>query len=142
MQKLGRDVFLALAAVGWADGKLDADEADAIIRTAADEDLEIEELAEIDLAVKSPVDLGIIDKTRLSEADQRFVYGVAVWMARLDGNVSDTEVAVLARLGDALGVGAERRSEIEEAVDQVVAMPFGDRPYRFDLPRLRILLAG
>ena len=32
--RLGRDVFLALAAVGWSDGKLDAEEADAIVRTA------------------------------------------------------------------------------------------------------------
>jgi len=44
--RLGRDVFLALAAVGWADGKLDADEADAIVRTAAEEGLPIEQIAE------------------------------------------------------------------------------------------------
>ena len=41
--KLGRDVFVALAAIGWADGKLDDEEADAIVRTAVEEGLTIEE---------------------------------------------------------------------------------------------------
>src|SRR5262249_21185453 len=41
-QRLGRDVFLALAAVGWADGKLDEEEADAIVRTALEEGLELD----------------------------------------------------------------------------------------------------
>ena len=35
-EKMGRDVFIALAAIGWADGTLDADEADAIVRAALD----------------------------------------------------------------------------------------------------------
>ena len=33
---MGRDVFLALAAIGWADGNLDADEADAIVSAAVE----------------------------------------------------------------------------------------------------------
>ena len=36
--RLGRDVYVALAAVGWADGHLDQDEADAIVRTALEEE--------------------------------------------------------------------------------------------------------
>jgi uncharacterized membrane protein YebE (DUF533 family) len=142
MQTLGRDVFLALAAVGWADGKLDADEADAIIRTAAEEDLDIDDLAEIDRAVKTPIDLGVLDRAVLSDSDRRFVYGVALWMSRLDGDVSESELSVLAKLRSALGLTDDRTSAIERAVDEVVAMPFGDRPHRFDLPRLRELLAG
>ena len=38
---------MALAAVGWADGTLDPDEADAIVRTAAEEGLPLEQIAEI-----------------------------------------------------------------------------------------------
>ena len=45
--KLGRDVYIALAAVGWADGNLDQEEADAIVRTALEEGLDIAEIAEI-----------------------------------------------------------------------------------------------
>jgi hypothetical protein len=53
-QRLGRDVFIALSAVGWADGKLDPDEADAIVRTALEEGLELDEIVEIERATKSP----------------------------------------------------------------------------------------
>jgi hypothetical protein len=36
---LNKDVFLALAAIAWADGSLDPDEADGIVRAAVDEGL-------------------------------------------------------------------------------------------------------
>src|SRR5206468_12674692 len=47
-RRLGRDVFIALAAIGWADGKLDSEEADAIVRTALEEGLAIDEISEIE----------------------------------------------------------------------------------------------
>src|SRR5215510_5617940 len=93
--RLGRDVFLALAAVGWADGKLDADEADAIVRTAADEGLPIEEIVEIEKATKEPIDIGVIDRTGLTKEDRLFVYAVASWMTRLDGIVAEKETLAL-----------------------------------------------
>ena len=40
-------MFLALAAIGWADDNLDEEEADAIVRLALEEGLEIDEIAEI-----------------------------------------------------------------------------------------------
>ena len=86
--RLGRDVFIALAAVGWADGNLDAEEADAIVRTATEEGLEIDEIAEIEAATKSKVELGVIDRGNMTKEDRLFVYAVASWMTRLDGVVS------------------------------------------------------
>src|SRR5829696_3329494 len=103
-RRLGRDVFIALAAIGWSDGKLDPVEADAIVRTALEEGLELEEIAEIEEATRHPVSLGIIDRSSMSKADRLFVYAVASWMARLDGTVKDEETSALARLGDALQV--------------------------------------
>ena len=82
---LGRDVYIALAAVGWADGHLDQAEADAIVRTALEEGLDIDEIAEIEEATKNPVDIGVIDRKNLSKEDRLFVYGVASWITRLDG---------------------------------------------------------
>src|SRR6185369_14769545 len=102
--RLGRDVFLALAAIGWADGKLDAEEADAIVRTALEEGLELEEIAEIEEATKNPIDLGIIDRSNMSKADRLFVYAVASWMTRLDGVVAVQEQMALNQLGEALKV--------------------------------------
>src|SRR5690242_19239429 len=100
--RLGRDVFLSLAAVAWADGKVHPDEADAIVRLAVEEGLELEEIGEIEAATKNPVDLGVIDKAELSKADRLFVYAVASWMTRLDGSIDDRELSMLRRLGDAL----------------------------------------
>jgi hypothetical protein len=52
--RLGRDVFMALAAVAWADGKVDPEEADAIVRTALEEGLDLDEIADIEQATSRP----------------------------------------------------------------------------------------
>jgi uncharacterized membrane protein YebE (DUF533 family) len=137
--RLGRDVYLALAAVGWADGKLDQDEADAIVRAALDEGLELVEIAEIEEATKTPLDLGIVERKNLSKEDRLYVYGVAAWIARLDGAVSEAEVAALRKLGDALKV-PERPREIVDKIVEDVAADSGDRPARYDLASLRRII--
>jgi uncharacterized membrane protein YebE (DUF533 family) len=63
--RLGRDVYIALAAIGWSDGQLDQEEADAIVRTALEEGLDIDEIAEIEEATKKPVDIGVIDRKNM-----------------------------------------------------------------------------
>jgi uncharacterized membrane protein YebE (DUF533 family) len=135
--RLGRDVFLALAAVGWADGKLDPDEADAIVRTATDEGLELEEIEEIEAATKAPIDIGVIDRKNLSKEDRLFVYAVAAWMTRLDGTVSAEETAALDKLGEALKVPAGPRANVDLIAQEIAALPEGDRPLRYDLTKLR-----
>jgi uncharacterized membrane protein YebE (DUF533 family) len=137
--RLGRDVYLALAAVGWADGQLDSEEADAIVRTALEEGLELEEIAEIEAAVKNPMDLGIVDRTSLSKEDRLFVYAVASWMTRLDGVVSEKEIAALARLGEALKI-PERPRALVDGIAQDVANLSDQRPSRYDLGSLRRII--
>jgi tellurite resistance protein len=127
--KLRRDVFVALAAVAWADGKLDPDEADAIVRAAVDEGLPLEEIAEIESATKTKVDLGAL-----------FVYAIACWIARLDGQVTPAEATALAGLGEKLGIPERPRAHAEAAAREVAEMPEGDRPARYDLVALRRIL--
>ena len=76
---MGRDVYLALAAVGWADGRLTREAADAIVRTALEEGLDLEDIAAIEDATKQPVELGEIDRMKMSKADR------LVWLE--DGQV-------------------------------------------------------
>jgi uncharacterized membrane protein YebE (DUF533 family) len=140
-QRLGRDVFIALAAIGWADGNLDGEEADAIVRTALEEGLELDEIEEIERATKSPVGLGAIDHTKLSREDRLFIYGVASWMTRLDGKVDEQEMAVLAKLGDELKVPEGARRGADHIAQEIALLPDGDRPARFDLPKLRKVIA-
>jgi len=140
--RLGRDVFLALAAVGWADGKLDADEADAIVRTAAEEGLPIEQITEIEAATKKPIDLGSIDRSALTKEDRLFVYAVASWMTRLDGKMTANEQGALVLLGAALGISDAACSQADSIAQDVAFMPEGDRPDRYDLVRLPRILGS
>lgn len=137
---LGRDVYLALAAVGWADGKLDQEEADAIVRTALEEGLDIDEIAEIEEATEKPIDIGVIDRKNLSKEDRLFVYGVASWITRLDGVVSAAEQAALDKLGEALKVPEKPRAVVD-GIAQDVANMSDERPDRYDLLALRRIIA-
>jgi len=137
--RLGRDVYIALAAVGWADGELDREEADAIVRTALEEGLDIDEIAEIEQATKERVELGVVEQRNLSKEDRLFVYAVASWMTRLDGVVSSNELSALARLGEALKI-PERPRALVDGIAQDVANLSDDRPARYDLPALRRII--
>jgi uncharacterized membrane protein YebE (DUF533 family) len=123
--RLGRDVFVALAAVGWADGKLDQEEADAIVRTALEEGLELDEIAEIEEATKNPIDIGVVDRKGLSKEDRLFVYGVAAWIARMDGVVTDGENEALKKLGASLKV-PDRPREIVDTMRAAQARREGE----------------
>ncbi len=137
---LGRDVYIALAAVGWADGHLDQEEADAIVRTALEEGLDIDEIAEIEEATKNPVDIGVIDRKNLSKEDRLFVYGVASWISRLDGVVTEAEQGALRQLGDALKIPDKPRAVVD-GIAQDVANASDDRPDRYDLLALRRIIS-
>ena len=139
---LKRDVFVALAAIGWADGDLDAEEADAIVRAAVDEGLELDEIGEIEKATSHRIDLGVIDRSGLSKEDRLFVYGIACWIARIDGKVTDNESAALGQLAERLGIPERPRASIEALAREVAELPDGDRPARYDLGKLRALIAG
>ncbi|MEZ4219785.1 MAG: DUF533 domain-containing protein [Polyangiaceae bacterium] len=138
--KLGRDVYIALAAVGWADGHLDADEADAIVKMALEEGLELDEIAEIEQATKTPVDLGEIDRRELSKEDRLFVYAVAAWMTWLDGEVTESETATLEKLGDALKIPNKPREHADAIMREVAYQSEDIRPARYDLHALRALI--
>lgn len=132
---LGRDVYLALAAVGWADGQLTTQAADAIVRTALSEGLEFEDVAAIEEATKNRIDVGVIDRMNMSKADRLYVYAVAAWIAELDGNVTEPEKDALARLGDALQVPDAPRHHANEIMKEIASQ--ADKPERFDLRSLR-----
>lgn len=140
--RLGRDVYLALAAIGWADGQLDAAEADAIVRTALEEGLELDEIQEIEEATRQPLDIGVVDRKNMSKEDRLFVYAVASWMTRLDGVVTASEKDALAELGDALKIPEIPRQRADQIAQEVVNMSEDDRPDRYDLPALRRTLGA
>jgi uncharacterized membrane protein YebE (DUF533 family) len=138
--RLGRDVYVALAAVGWADGKLDQDEADAIVRAALDEGLELSEIGEIEQATKTRVELSAVEQ-RLSKEDRLYVYGIARWITRMDGVVTEAEAAALKNLGEVLKIPDRPREIVEKVVEDVTRLSEGDRPAQYDLAALRRILS-
>ena len=132
---LGLDVYIALAAVGWADGQLTRGAADAILRTAAEEGLDIDSLQKLEEAVKRPVDVGVVDRMNMSKSDRLFVYAVASWIATLDGEASTRTQEALSQLGGALGVPEAPRHHADEIMREIAAQD--KRPDRFDLKSLR-----
>lgn len=135
--RLGRDVFMALAAIGWADGKLDQEEADAIVRTALEEGFSIEEIEEIEAATKNPIQLADIDLSKLTKEDRLFVYAVATWMSGIDGLVSEPERDAIAKLGDLLKIPEKPRLHAEAIAREVRAEATGEGVVFYDLPKVR-----
>ena len=134
---LNRDIFLALAAIAWADGRLDPDEADAIVRAAVEAGLELEAIEEIESATRERIDLGTVDRSGLGKEDRLFVYALACWIANLDGEVTDEESAALSALAERLGVPERPRAHAEAIAREIAELPEGDRPARYDVLRLR-----
>ncbi len=136
--ELGRDVYLALAAVGWVDGQLTRAAADAIVRAARDEGLAPDALAEIEAATRQPQDIGVFDRLKLSKSDRLYVYAVASWTTHFDERFGDAERAALATLGQAIGVLEAPRRHVDGMMREVAAA--GRRPERFDLLAVRRML--
>jgi len=130
------DVFFALAAVAGADGTIDEAERVALERAAESHGVEA---AAIAAAAHGGVDG--LDLSAIEASERLFVYAMAYWMSRIDGDLTEDEDAVLARLGQKLALADEPRMNAEAAVDEVAALPAGSRPDRFDLDRLHALLA-
>ncbi len=137
---LDKRIFLALAAVAWADGTVEQDEADAIVRAAIDSGLDLDEVAEVEAAAKSPVKLESLDLPNLGKEDRIFVYGVACWIAEIDGELNEDEAKVIAQLGEALGVPEKVRARAETLVREIAKLPEDRRPARYDLDKLRAMI--
>lgn len=134
---LDKSVFIALAAVAWADGKIEPDEADAIVRAAIDSGLDLDEVAEVEAAAAAPVKLSALEVPAMSKEDRVFVYGIACWIAEIDGELNDAESRIINQLGEMLGVPEKLRARAEALVHETAALPEDIRPARYDLEKLR-----
>jgi hypothetical protein len=87
--------------------------------------------------MKEHVPISAVDWQKMSKKEDRlFVYAVASWITRLDGEVTANE----SRARSWAPSPSERPRQHADAI-AVAALPQGDRPSRFDIPRLRELIA-
>jgi uncharacterized membrane protein YebE (DUF533 family) len=134
--KLPAQSFVALAAVGWADGSLRRSEVTALVDAARKLGLEGADLAAVEQSTKSPVLLDAFEPGTMTVWECIVTYALATWLARLDGVQSSDESALLRRLGDRLGLDDGLRQRASGAALDISALPEGGRPDRYDFVKL------
>jgi hypothetical protein len=134
--------FLALAAVGWADGSLQRVEATGLLRAAKEWGIGEQGLVEIEAAVKkATLKIDELELGGMTQWDQVLTYALAAWLAQLDGVVSTDEHTVLVTLADKLGLSEPIRKRAFAAVYDVACLPEGGRPEKYDFAKLTSRLA-
>lgn len=134
--KLPPQSFVALAAVGWADGSLMRTEATALVDAARKLGLEGTDLAAVEQSTGSPVQLDAFDPGEMTLWERVVTYALATWIGRLDGVQSTSESDVLRRLGDRLHLDGGLRQRASGAAFDVSVLPEGGRPDRYDFAKL------
>jgi cytochrome P450 len=107
--EIGADVFVALAAVAWADGVVAPEEADALLTAARACGLDDDELRAVRASLTERVGLERVGKLALSPDGRTFVYAIACWLSRVDGEVAPEEQATLAQLAMLLRLSDQDR---------------------------------
>ncbi len=136
MTKLPKQSFLALAAIGWADGALQRIEATGLLRAAKESGVSPEDYAAIEQATKNKIALEDVDVGGMSEWEQVLTYALAAWFAQLDGVVSTSEHTTMVDLGDKLGLDEALRKRAAVAAYDIACLPEGGRPNRYDFVKL------
>jgi uncharacterized membrane protein YebE (DUF533 family) len=134
--KLPAQSFVALAAVGWADGAVRRSEAIALVDAARKCGLEGDDLAAVEQSTRTPVTLDAFDPGVMTVWECVVTYALASWLARLDGVQSTDETDVLRHLGERLGLDDGLRQRAAGAALDIAVLPDGGRPDRYDFVKL------
>ena len=135
--KLGKNVFLALAAIGTADAQATNDELEGLAHAARENGIDGAELDEVKAAARTGKgNFANVGKLRLTPEERLFTYAIATWLVRIDGVVMPEEKMALVKLGDALKLADGDRTNASAASFKVSQLDPSVRPQRFDLGAL------
>lgn len=137
---LRKEGFLAVVAVARADGLLRADEARGVLGAAKEAGLSEAELAEVQAALDSGLELETLDLQSLSGPERALTYGFAIWLAKVDGIVNSDELATLRRLGGLLDLPEPKLKAAASAAFDITCLPGGNRPEKFEFSKLEARL--
>ncbi len=116
MTPADKNIVRALCAVAWADGQMEGSEGTVVEGLLAGFDASDDEEAEIVAWARTPRTLDDLDLAGLSRDDKELLLGNAALLTHADGEVSESERAILARLSGLLGFGDAEAREIVESV--------------------------
>ena len=128
--------FLALAAIAWVDGSMQKKEATGLLRAARESGLGADDVAAIERATKTRIELTDVEVAPLSESQKVFTYALAAWLAQVDGVVSQSESETMATLGDRLGLAEPIRKRAAAAANDIACLPGGGKPELYDFQGL------
>jgi uncharacterized tellurite resistance protein B-like protein len=105
------DVFFALATVVTADGVITPEERTGLLEAARAAELTAAEIASLERALDGDPATSSGDwAVALTPEERAFVYSAAVWLAGVDGVVTEEETATVKQIGDRLGLSEGERS--------------------------------
>jgi uncharacterized tellurite resistance protein B-like protein len=139
-KKLPLQSFLALAAIGWADGSLQRVEREGLLRAARECGVDGADLAAVEKASTEHCSLDGVDLSGMSRWERVLTYALAAWFAALDGVISTSEHATMVRIGDQLGLDAALRVRAAAAANDIACLPGGGKPDRYDFVKLTLRL--
>jgi tellurite resistance protein len=115
--KLGKDVFLELCRVGWADGEMTSGEAAVLLRAARASGLSASDLEAVERATQSQKAALRAGKVSLASASEEaaFVYALACLLSASDGTIDESEREAIAAVGDRLRIPLEVRARAAAA---------------------------
>lgn len=119
MQDFQEAMVKSLVAVAWADGRVDAEEAEVIEALLAAFEITGEDADVLRDYAKTPRTLEDIDLTELSAGDRRMLLQHAVILSFVDGEQSEKELAVLDDLAAKLKIPAdEAQALLKESAER------------------------
>jgi hypothetical protein len=133
---LPKEAFIALAALGWADGSIRPSEKSGLLKAAASCGVSGADLAEVEAALSKETKLEGFVPGEMSDWQRLLTYGLAVWLARLDGVQSTDESDLLKDLAKRLDLEKGKTDRASAAAFDVFCLPEGGRPDRFDFVAL------
>jgi hypothetical protein len=108
--KLGRDVFVALSTIVWADGVVTEDEARSLEDAARASGVADADMGPVRAALRTRPPKESLRALALDAEERGFVYAIAAWLARADGVVTPEETDALAELGDVFALDDDERA--------------------------------
>lgn len=134
--QLPKEAFIALAALGWADGSIRPSEKAGLLKAAASCGVAGDDLGAVEAALTKETKLDGFVPGDMSDWQRLLTYGLAIWLARLDGVQSTDESVVLKDLAKRLDLDEKKSERASAAAFDVFCLPQGGRPDRFDFVAL------
>lgn len=133
---LPKEAFLALAALGWADGRMTAVEKAGLLRASKECGLADTDMDTIAMALVKESSLAEFVPGDMTQWQRIVTYALGCWFARLDGVMSTEEHESLKLLGKRLDLEKAVCDRASAAAFDISVLPEGGKPEKFDFGKL------